>query len=72
MFEGVPKSYKDPYWRNLASKAAQDVGLPSGLLEGILTRGERSNADQVSNAGARTPFQVIPQTERRLCCLKSR
>lgn len=66
MFEGVPKSYKDPYWRNLASKAAQDVGLPSGLLEGILTRGERSNADQVSNAGAKTPFQVIPQTRDAL------
>lgn len=62
MFEGVPKSYKDPYWSNLAGSVESEIGLPSGLLQNVLLKGERSNADQVSSAGARTPFQIIPQT----------
>ena len=66
MFEGVPKSYRDPFWSGLASVAEQEVGLPDGLLRSILTKGERSNADQVSSAGARTPFQVIPETRKAL------
>src|SRR5205085_2550360 len=33
-----------------------------GMLATIRTRGERSNADQVSEAGARTVYQIIPQT----------
>jgi hypothetical protein len=36
--------------------------LPTGLLASIRTRGERSNADQVSSAGAKTVYQVIPST----------
>jgi hypothetical protein len=66
MFEGAPKNYRDPFWSGLASMAEQDVGLPNGLLRSILTKGERSNADQVSSAGARTPFQVIPETRQAL------
>jgi hypothetical protein len=66
MFEGVPKGYRDPFWSGLASMAEQEVGLPEGLLRSILTKGERSNADQVSSAGARTPFQVIPETRQAL------
>lgn len=58
----APKSYKDPYWSDLASGTEQKLGLPSGLLVAVLTKGERSNANQVSESGARTPFQVIPST----------
>lgn len=60
----VPTSYKDPFWSDLAANTEQKLGLPSGLLVSVLTRGERSNADQVSEAGARTPFQIIPATRK--------
>lgn len=39
--------------------------MPPGILGRIRTRGERSNADQVSEAGARSVYQVIPDTRRR-------
>ena len=66
MFKNVPNSYKDPYWSGIASKAEKKVGLPDGLLNNILTKGERSNADQTSEAGAKTPFQIIPQTRQAI------
>lgn len=59
-----PKSYKDPYWTGLASDVEARLELPRGLLSAIVTRGERSNADQVSEAGARTVFQIIPATRK--------
>lgn len=62
----TPNSYKDSFWTDLASQAENKVGLPKGLLVSILTNGEKSNADQVSEAGARTPFQIIPQTRKAL------
>ena len=58
----APNSYKDPYWSSLASSVEKKLELPSGLLKSILLYGERSNADQVSEAGAKTPFQIIPST----------
>ena len=61
-----PNSFRDPYWSNLASKAEQKYDLTPGLLVSVLTNGERSNADQVSEARARTPFQVIPQTRDQI------
>lgn len=57
-----PNSYRDPLYRTLATTAEQAYGLPSGILDAIRLRGERSNADQVSSAGARTPYQFIPST----------
>lgn len=60
----APTSYKDPYWSNLASNVESKLDLPKGLLVAIVNRGERSNADQVSEAGARTPFQIIPATRK--------
>jgi len=61
---GKPNSYKDPYWTDLATQTGAKLGLPDGLLASIVTKGERSNADQVSEAGAKTPFQIIPQTRK--------
>lgn len=55
-------SFNSDHWNALASNAEQEVGLPSGLLNAIKNTGERSNANQVSSAGARTPFQIIPST----------
>ena len=60
--EKAPKKYNDPYWVNLAKFAENKEGLPEGMLQSILLYGEKSNADQVSSAGARTPFQIIPAT----------
>ena len=60
----TPTSYKDPFWSDLAAGTEQKLGLPQGLLVSVLTRGERSNADQVSEAGAKTPFQIIPATRQ--------
>jgi Transglycosylase SLT domain len=60
----APNSYKDPFWADLASKAEQKHGLPAGLLSSIVTKGERSNNDQVSEAGARTVFQITPETQK--------
>lgn len=60
----TPTSYKDPFWTQLASATEQKLDLPPGLLVGVLTRGERSNADQISDAGAKTPFQIIPATRK--------
>lgn len=42
----------------------QEYGLPRGLMARVRTRGERSNANQVSSAGARTVYQVIPETRQ--------
>lgn len=60
----VPNSFRDPYWSQLSAATETKLGLPAGLLSGIVTNGERSNADQVSEAGARTPFQITPTTRR--------
>jgi hypothetical protein len=62
----APKSFRDPFWASLASASEDRYGLPAGLLNAIVTRGERSNNDQVSSAGARTPFQIIPETRDAL------
>lgn len=58
----TPNSYKDPFWQGLASGTETKLGLPKGILTALVTRGERSNNDQVSEAGAKTPFQIIPAT----------
>lgn len=62
----TPNNYKDSFWSDLASAAEDKVGLPKGLLVSVLTNGERTNADKVSEAGAKTPFQIIPKTRQAL------
>lgn len=64
MAANTPNSYKDPYWTDLATATEAKLGLPDGLLAAIVTKGERSNHDQVSEAGARTVFQIIPATRK--------
>jgi len=61
---GFPESYADPLYSQLARAAEQKLGLPAGILDAIRMRGERSNADQISPAGARTPYQFIPSTRQ--------
>lgn len=57
-------SYSSPFYANLALATEQKLGLPAGLLASVITKGERSNADQVSDAGARTVAQIIPSTRK--------
>lgn len=64
MANQTPNSYKDPYWTDLATATAAKLGLPDGLLAAIVNKGERSNHDAVSEAGARTVFQIIPSTRK--------
>lgn len=64
MADATPNKYNDPFWIDLASATEGKLDLPKGLLTSILIKGERSNADQVSEAGARTPFQIIPATRQ--------
>jgi hypothetical protein len=64
MAREVPNRYDDPFWVNLAANTEQKLGLPNGLLVSVLTQGEKTNADRVSSAGARTPFQIIPETRQ--------
>lgn len=55
-----PNNFADPYWARLAEQVEAKLELPAGLLNRIVTRGERSNADQVSEVGAKTVFQIMP------------
>lgn len=58
----MANSYKDPYWSGLSAKTEKLLKLPAGLLQNIVMHGEKSNADQVSSAGARTVYQITPTT----------
>lgn len=60
----MPIKYNDPLYAALAARMEGAYGLPGGILNAIRTMGERSNADQVSEAGARSPYQFIPKTRQ--------
>jgi hypothetical protein len=57
-----PVSYKDPVYAAADASASEVAGIPPGLLTSIRVAGEKSNANQVSSAGARSPYQVTPET----------
>ena len=59
-----PVSYRDPLYERLAREAEMRFKMPQGILDAIRTMGERSNANQVSEAGARSVYQFIPETRR--------
>ncbi|MRA47180.1 hypothetical protein [Acinetobacter pittii] len=58
----MANSYKDPYWSGLSANTEKLLKLPTGLLQNIVMHGEKSNADQVSSAGAKTVYQITPST----------
>lgn len=60
----VPNRFDDPYWQELSTNMEKKLELPSGMLHAIVVHGERSNNDQVSEAGAKTPYQITPQTRK--------
>lgn len=60
------KSYKSTDYDTIDKIAAAKAGIPVELLSGIRLKGERSNADQVSSAGAATVYQIIPSTRKAI------
>jgi len=60
----MAQSFKDPVYDELDARYAAQVGVPEWLMVGIRTNGERSNADQVSSAGAKTVNQFTPTTRK--------
>jgi hypothetical protein len=62
--KGFPTSYKDQAYNDLDAATEQRLGLPSGSVSGLRLYGEKSNADQVSSVGARTPYQFTPTTRK--------
>lgn len=62
--ETFPLSYKDAAYDALDDASAKQVGINPALLKSVRLNGERSNADQVSSAGARTPYQFTPKTRQ--------
>nr|WP_293045388.1 transglycosylase SLT domain-containing protein [Paraburkholderia sp.] len=61
-----PTSYKDPAYDAADQAASSAIGIPSAWLTNIRTKGERSNADQVSSASAKTPYQIVPATRQAI------
>lgn len=62
--KGHPVAFTDPAYDGLEAAVTAKLGLPEGLLTAIRTKGERSNADEVSSAGAKTVFQITPATRK--------
>lgn len=60
----APSSYKDPAWDAAEEAAAKRTGVPKEVLSAVRLHGEKSNADQVSPAGAKGVYQFMPKTER--------
>jgi hypothetical protein len=60
----LPTKYDAPEWSAITADAERRAGIPAGLLHSVVNNGERSNSDQVSEAGARTPYQIIPSTAK--------
>ncbi len=54
--------YDDPSLARLAAEAERKYNLPPNILDAIRLAGERSNANQVSPAGAKGVYQFIPKT----------
>jgi hypothetical protein len=61
-----PTSYNDPAYAAADQAASAAVGIPPQMLTNVRTRGEKSNADQISSASAATPYQITPSTRQAI------
>lgn len=57
--------FTDPIYDQIEAALERKYNLPKGGMRAVRTLGERSNADQVSEAGAATVYQIIPETRAR-------
>ena len=62
----LPVSHNHPTYDKADDLAAQKVGIPSEFLKSIRLYGERTNADKVSEAGAKGVYQFIPATRNAI------
>lgn len=61
---GAFNSYQSSAYGPLEEQAGREFGVPPQVLARVRTRGERSNANQVSEVGARSVYQITPETRR--------
>lgn len=59
---GSRVTWKDPLWDSAEVQAAKRTGVPVAVIRAIRMHGERSNANQVSPAGAKGVYQFMPTT----------
>lgn len=64
--ETFPESYKDERYASIDAATEQKLGIPTGLLSAVRTRGERSNHSQSNDLGTATVYQFIPATKRAI------
>lgn len=57
-------SYKSGSYDPLEAAAGREFGVPPGILNRLRVRGEKSNAGQVSEVGARSVYQITPETRQ--------
>ena len=59
-----PATYTDPRWDQMEAAVAAGFHNPTlaDALAKLRTYGERSNSNQTSTAGAKTPYQITPET----------
>lgn len=57
-------SYQSGSYDPLEVSAGKEYGVPPEILKRLRVKGERSNANQVSEAGARSVYQITPETRK--------
>ena len=57
-------SYQSASYNPLEESAGKEFGVPAGVLTQLRTKGEKSNANQVSEVGARSVYQITPETRQ--------
>lgn len=57
--------YNDPSLNAYADYVNKELGLPEGLLNRIKNKGERSNPNAISSAGAMGVMQFMPETWKK-------
>lgn len=64
-----PTDFNSPVYSQAETQVAQQLGGPfagtlATMLSQVRTLGERSNAGKTSSAGAKTPYQITPETRQ--------
>jgi len=55
-------SYQSGSYDPLEAAAGKEYGVPPAILQRLRVKGEKSNANQVSEVGARSVYQITPET----------
>lgn len=66
MAEAFPIKYTDPLYAQLDAGTESKLGLPTGLLSSVRSKGEKSNHDQTNDLGTATVYQFTPPTRKAI------